>query len=253
MNSAQLRDHFRSIGARAQFVLFRPSFLRWRLARRYALRISHDHRGAYFLFTVDPRNAPDLRVVRVRPDDREIVLDDGDRRIRCAHDGVTWRITVLTASRPDRPARDVRVNLDRRVADRHRRRAVDAPRQGNLRFVPAPGHRPDPDRVRVHAAFDAPDGSTPVAQSLDAQPGDLTYVSSEVPDGLSPSALRRWRQDHRDLHHVRWTLVRRTPVMFVRGTVTHPEHPTVTLDVWHRVELVSTRAPIGIPADRFTT
>ena len=33
----------------------------------------------------------------------------------------------------------------------------------------------------------------------------------------------------------RWQVMRRNPVAYVRGRISHPDHATICLDGWHRV------------------
>jgi hypothetical protein len=40
-------------------------------------------------------------------------------------------------------------------------------------------------------------------------------------------AARRWN----------WRIMSRNPVVYVRGKVWHPDHSTIWLDGWHRVEM----------------
>lgn len=34
-----------------------------------------------------------------------------------------------------------------------------------------------------------------------------------------------------------WRTMARNPVVYVRGKIRHPDHATIRLDVWHRVEM----------------
>ena len=79
-------------------------------------------------------------------------------------------------------------------------------------------------------------GSKPhICEELVRQGGQLVYVSSQHPNGLTEGQRQRLISRKPELRHLHWVAQRRNPSMFVRGRVRHSDHKTIILNGWHQV------------------
>jgi hypothetical protein len=58
-------------------------------------------------------------------------------------------------------------------------------------------------------------------------------VCNRWPNGLTDLQFRSLSEEMR--RKERWTVMRRNPRAYVRGTVRHPDHKTIYLAFWHEV------------------
>jgi hypothetical protein len=49
--------------------------------------------------------------------------------------------------------------------------------------------------------------------------------------------IRKLLKANLDAAEWRWQVMRRNPVAYVRGKISHPDHATIRLDGWHRVAM----------------
>ena len=65
--------------------------------------------------------------------------------------------------------------------------------------------------------------------------GELVYVCSKYPNGVSEARYRRLLQQKPSAAQWGWQALRRNPRVYARGRIRHPDHATITLPDWHRV------------------
>ena len=65
--------------------------------------------------------------------------------------------------------------------------------------------------------------------------GELVYVCSRHPRGLSPGEYAELINSNSNARDWGWNRMTRNALAYVRGRVWHPDHKTVVLDGWHRV------------------
>lgn len=101
---------------------------------------------------------------------------------------------------------------------------------------------PAPDGVRVEERLilrNEPiargSGKPHMCEELVRQGGELVYVSTQRPQGLTEMQYRRSLSRNPKLRNLQWVAQRRNPLVFVRGKVRHADHKTITLDRWHQV------------------
>ena len=63
------------------------------------------------------------------------------------------------------------------------------------------------------------------------------YVCHRHPNGLAVDKYRKLLQRNAEAAKWNWQVMQRDPTVFVRGKVSHPDHATIRLDGWHRVEM----------------
>ena len=68
-----------------------------------------------------------------------------------------------------------------------------------------------------------------------AKIGELVYVSTRHPQGLTAPQYRRLISRQPKLRNLQWVTQRRNPQVFVRGRIRHPDHKTIVLSDWHQV------------------
>ena len=57
------------------------------------------------------------------------------------------------------------------------------------------------------------------------------------PNGLTAGEHRKLLKRNPAAAKWNWQVMQRDPVVFVRGKISHPDHATIRLDRWHRVEM----------------
>jgi hypothetical protein len=84
-----------------------------------------------------------------------------------------------------------------------------------------------------------------MCQYLNRTGGELVYVCSRYPRGLTASQyISLLKGDSRANNWV-WTRMQRNASVYVRGRVWHPDHKTIVLDGWHRVLMNTEREAPG--------
>jgi hypothetical protein len=76
-----------------------------------------------------------------------------------------------------------------------------------------------------------------MVEELYRQGGTTVYVCGQYPDGLTTDEYRALLKSNPDATKWNWRTMARNPVVYVRGRVRHPDHATLRLDGWHRVEM----------------
>jgi hypothetical protein len=67
-------------------------------------------------------------------------------------------------------------------------------------------------------------------------------MSAADPNGLIESEYKEILKQNSTASKWNWRVMRRDPTVFVRGAVSHTDHATVHLDIWHRV-LMNSESP----------
>ncbi len=164
--------------------------------------------------------------VDVRPRHRHLVLDVyGDRlpssgRFLCGHDEQHWFVAAVPFGRRTESVRGAMEALKPEIVRReqkrkgvahrrHRRRTEAYIRQGEWFFLPRPQMHVDVSLVQANGRL-ARKGGKP--------------------------------------HRVEWLYEMDETLKFARGRVSHPDHSTLQLDVWHRV--VQNAEPAAAPRPR---
>ena len=63
------------------------------------------------------------------------------------------------------------------------------------------------------------------------------YVCNRHPNGPTTDGYRKLLKKTPEAAKWGWQVMRRDPVVYVRGKVWHPDHATIRLDGWHGVEM----------------
>lgn len=202
--STELMQAFAAIGADLQFETSN---------NRVEIDVRRQARHEVFVLRQPSFRSITAEAIDVRPHHRHLVLDVYGHwlpsgRFLCGHDEHHWFVASLPFGRETQHVRGamealkpqlVRREQQRRGVShrrRHRRRTEAYVRQGEWFFLPRP---------RMH-----------VAHELVERNGRLARKGGKP-------------------HSAEWLYVMDETLTFARGLVSHPDHSTLHLDVWHRV------------------
>lgn len=245
MITAHLERAFERMGARVE-VNDQPS--RWRNGS-LQINVRRDGQGEYFTIW-NPINA-ELQVLNVEPKDRHLLLmsKEGKEKHRylLGHDERHWFVAGIPESTPVSNVRDAKqalkpdgvrtAELGLATSKKDRRHNKARLRQGEWFFVPDPS-------FQAPGTFDRPilknepisrgRGSKPhICEELYRSGGETVYVAHGYQSGLTQAQYDSLDPKVRMSRN--WQVMKRNMDVWVRGTVRHSDHATITLDGWHRV------------------
>lgn len=258
MDVSLLKSKFERIGARAAF---RPLVRnRWRpQAGPVVIDVRHDRHGEFFDIQTD--DSADLEVLDVKPKDRHLLLmvrqpaerpglPDTKDKFLCGHDERHWFVAgvpeaapvsnVVTAKEALKPdlVRSLESGKKGKRKNRQRRKTDIFVRQGEWFFIPAPDVRISDKLVLNNEPINRGVGSKPhICEFLYRDGGTTVYVCHRHPNGLTTDEHRKLLKKNPKAAKWNWRAMQRDPVVYVRGKVSHSDHATIRLDVWHRVEM----------------
>ena len=210
-----------------------------------------DRRGEYFdvRFTGGAREV-ELEVVDIWPGERHLLLlvRDGYEKSKflCGHDerhwfvaaipesarGVSGVATAMAALQPETVREAV---ARKRPKDPLRRKNSAYVRQGEWFFVPARDVVVDERAVLRDEPITRGRGTAHVVQFVYRRGGELVYVSRRYPRGLTHREFSALSDKAR--RREAWQEMVRDAEVFAKGSVRHPDHATIVLPTWHRVEM----------------
>ena len=258
MDASHLKTKFDKIGARAAI---RPLVHnRWRpQVGPVIIDVGHDRHGEFFDIQAD--DGADLDVLDVQPNDRHLLLmvrqpaerpglQDTKDKFLCGHDERHWFVagvpeaapvsSVVTAKEALKP--DLVRTLERgkkgKRIKRQRRRTDVFIRQGEWFFIPTVEAQIDERRTLRNEPIARGNGSKPhMCEFLHRDGGTTVHVCGRHPNGLTANEYRKLLKRNPDAAKWDWKVMQRDPVVFVRGKISHPDHATIRLVDWHRVEM----------------
>ncbi len=250
MNTNSIANQFARMGAR--FRLVRPDQLPTRRRRTdYALDITSDADGQIFelQLSAEREEQLDVSVLQCEHRDRHLLLlvktPEAKDRFLCGHDEREWFVaavpggasSVAQAKIALQPA-DVRAAGDRaglNARQRTRRHNRAFVRQGEWFFVPAPGLRVDEKLILRNEPMSRGGGKPHMVAELYRFGGERVWVCQRFPNGLLEGEYHRAVAEIPEAKLWKWQHRVRNAGVFVRGTVRHRDHATITLHEWHRV------------------
>lgn len=257
MDASLLRMKFAMLGARAKV---RPLVQnRWpQTPGPVVIDIGHDRQGEYF--DIQSHADADVVVLDVQPKDRHLLLmvrqpaqrhgqSAAKDKFLCGHDERHWFVagvpevasvsTVVTAKEALKP--DLVRTLERGKKgsrqSRLRRKTSTFVRQGEWFFIPAMDVQADAKLVRRNEPIRRGRGKPHLCEFLYRVGGTTVYVCNQHPNGLTDAEYRGLLKRISAAAKWNWRTMQRNPVVFVRGKVSHPDHATIHLGGWHRVEM----------------
>lgn len=250
MNHEALRAKFARMGARLQLG---ERLATERRDQTLTLDVRADGAGEFFDIQLRPAADVELEVVDLRRRDRHLLLRaherQGTHHYLCGHDEQHWFVaavpetaaglnTVFAAMEALKP-REV-LDAQRRQGikgkDRQRRKNAAYVRQGEWFFLPAPHLHVDKKQVLSNEPLSRGTGSKPHwAEFLYRRGGETVYVCEQYPAGLPSSAYFELLREKSRARTWNWRHMVRNPEAYVMGRISHPDHKTIRLAVWHKV------------------
>ncbi len=246
METMLLQQQFARMGARLQIAAANGP------RARTGIDIGGDRRGTFFDIRIRPDDPVEYEVVDLRPDVRHLLLlarrPDAKEKYLCGHDERHWFVcavpgqrgtasvaTAMAALQPA-PARFAAERSIRRPQDRLRRRNAAFVRQGEWFFMPTENLAVNERLVRRNEPISRGRGSKPhMCQFVYRHGGEMVMVCSRMPGGVTIAQYERLVQAKPDAARWNWRPMQRNAAVYARGRVSHPDHKTIVLDIWHRV------------------
>lgn len=249
MDTSLLDTKFDCIGARLK-IANRPS-RRGHLLGPIALDVRFDRKGEFFEIVAPPWSETEITVLDVQPADRHLLLlvRDGKEKSKflCGHDERHWFVagipekapvgTVRQAKEALKPAEVQIAQSQTRLKTKARGRRKNAAfvRQGEWFFLPEPDLTVDEKLALRNEPLRRGGGKPHWADFCYRTGGETVYDSSAHPNGLTQAEYQRLSAGDPKAKHWGWRAMRRNAGVYVRGRIRHPDHATITLQVWHRV------------------
>jgi hypothetical protein len=257
MDATHIKTKFEKLGARAKIgpLVRNP---RRPAAGPVVIDIGHDRHGEFF--DIQAADDADVEVLDVQPRDRHLLLmvrrpnqrpglPDIKDKLLCGHDERHWFVagvpekapvsSVVTAKEALKPdlVRSREQGKRGKRSKRLRRKTDVFIRQGEWFFIPAPDVRVNEKLILPHEPIRRGGGKPHMCEQLYRDGGTTVYVCSRHPNGLTGDEYRKLLKANPAAAKWGWRTMARNPVVYVRGKITHPDHATIRLDGWHRVEM----------------
>lgn len=249
MDTQVLERRFQEMGAKVRFGELSTNRHPWpppSTRNRITLNIVND------VFVVSTNSDEiDVSVVNVDVKDRHLLLhvNDGASKSKflCGHDERHWFVAAIPESAPGvttvakakealQPAAVRSAAGKIRNKNRLRRRNGAYVRQGEWFFTPVTGDFDEPPAHLIHKndPITRGRGKPHIVEFLYRKPGLTVYVArgqgvipAEQFNAMSPTERKK---------HA-WRAQTEVTDVWAKGRVSHPDHATVTLVGWHRIEM----------------
>jgi hypothetical protein len=258
MNAIQIESKFAEMGARLVVRDVPARLNTWSSAAAdYAVDIQRDRKGEFFELRVPGHLRDDLEVsvMQSEPKQRHLLLlvrkmgDTNNKaqldRFLCGHDEREWFVAAVPGGASSvrqamdalQPS-DVRDSLARNHVSSRRRYARKNRafrRQGEWFFVPEPSLKADEKLILRNEPLRRGSGKPHLVAELYRTGGETVHVCRKYPNGILPEEYREVLRANPKAANWGWTVMRRNPGVYARGTVRHSDHATISLPFWHRV------------------
>lgn len=261
MDGQILQRHFTHIGAELDINIRQPitnqRVGRWirpvGMEGEYLLDIHNVSRQERFALAVrsDVVRHIEVSAINIRTDLRHLLLmtrttDGQKRKLLCGHDERHWFVaavpsnTVTVAEAMDRlkPPVVQQALLVQGVPYKNwnRRNTEAFVRQGEWFFLPRPQMiLPQGEYIHRNEPIARGGGKAHIVEQVYRTKGEMVYVSTMAPNGITPSQYQRLIQRNPAAIRKNWQRMVRNAGVYARGTVRHPDHKTITLPFWHEV------------------
>lgn len=122
-----------------------------------------------------------------------------------------------------------------KTKDLHKRRTAGYVRQGEWFFVPRPNVAVQDFLIHKNEPLRRGRGKPHIAEFLYRSGGYTVYVSRQYPNGLTEKEYRDLITHNPGAKKFAWRTMRRNATVLVKGRISHPDHATIVLDIWHEV------------------
>ena len=236
---------------------------RWRRLEKPQVDVREREGTETFILDLPPQMADkvEIRVIDNQPKLRHLLLQictpseirgQGEiEKFLCGHDERHWFAAsvkgknVMDALQRLKPEavqeHEKDVGVKRARIHKHHNEAWT--RQGEWFFIPAPDFQPEESAIVCkNEPISRGRGSKPhICEELARRGGELVYVNRDFPNGLSASKYADFIKTLSQRQRLSAMFQARTAnaEVYVRGNIHHPDHKTIVLKMWHRVQLNS--------------
>ena len=252
MDTNLLDLKFTRIGARLK-VADRPT-RRSRTPGILSLDIQTDHDGECFEIAQPSGSEAQVAVLDVQPKDRHLLLlvrENGEKhKYLCGHDERHWFVAGIPETAPVGTVRQAKEALKPpevqnaqarqglKSRARSRRKNAAYVRQGEWFFLPVPRFTVKEKEVLRNEPLTRGNGGKPHwAEFCYRTGGETVYVCSQHPNGVTEAQYKGILANNPRAKSWRWQTMRRNMAVYVRGRIRHPDHRTIVLHQWHRVQM----------------
>ena len=238
---------FEKMGARVLVLDTDPR--KW-MRGTFTVDVRKDRKGEYFeVVTREPGVTVD--VLDVQPKDRHLLLMVSEPGLRkrdplvrhkflCGHDERHWFAAAVPG--PVKNVMDAKVALQPPIVQMETVKKVGKPtkrvkrknaayrRQGEWFFVPSPSSNPDKMYIRKNEPLVRTGGGKPHIAEYAFRFGGTT-VYTRRGRTITVKEYDEMTQTER----IGWTQMLQDPQVYVKGKISHPDHATIILNLWHRV------------------
>jgi hypothetical protein len=252
MNAEMLQARFARMGARLKLgELSRHD--RQAAGRPLTLDVGSDAEGEYFDVRLRSTSRVELEIVDLRRREQHLLLRAREQRAAhhflCGHDEQHWFVAaipetsgaianVTVAMEALKPPEVLEAQRRQGVKgkDRQRRKNAAYVRQGEWFFLPTPALHVEKKLVLLKEPLSRGAGSKPHwAEFLYRRGGERVYVCDQHPQGVRLEVYCEMIRSRPRIKQWNWRRMVRNPEAFVKGAVSHPDHKTIHLHVWHKV------------------
>jgi hypothetical protein len=260
LNAIQLESKFAAMGARMKVreipSRWRQGARSWIQPRDFALDLRKNSTGQFFELRVPTHlnESLEITVMQAVPEKRHLLLAvrnlEGKPqldRFLCGHDEREWFVAAVPGGASSvRQAMDAlqpegvlealaRSHVSSRKRYSRKNRAFR--RQGEWFFVPEPSFVADEKLVLRNEPLRRGGGKPHMVEELYRTGGEEVSVTKRFPNGLKPPEYRAMLLNNPAAKRWGWQVMRRNPGVYARGRVSHSDHETITLSIWHRVTM----------------
>ena len=252
MDKQLIKQKFNDMGVAVSFERSRST--RFQNNQLISIDVVENKKGEHFVLE-NPDDFP-VEVLDIQPDLRHLLLlvrgqtDKGKkdlRRFLCGHDERHWFVAAIPedarvstvnqaveALKPD-PVKTVQGKIGIKIKDLHKRKTSGYVRQGEWFFVPRPDVTVQDFLIHKNEPLRRGRGKPHKAEYLYRDGGETVYVCRQYPNGLTEKEYRELISNNRRAKNYAWRTMRRNATVFVKGRISHSDHATVILDIWHEV------------------
>lgn len=252
MDKQLIKRKFNDMGAVVSFDRNRPT--RFRKDQFISIDVIENKKGEHFVLE-NPDDFP-IEVLDIQPDFHHLLLlvrgqtDKGKkdlRRFLCGHDERHWFVAAIPekervstvkqaveALKPG-PVKNIQDKVGIKTKHRHKRRTAGYVKQGEWFFIPRPDMKAQDCLVLVNEPLRRGSGKPHMAQFLYRNGGETVYVSHQYPNGITYEKYKILIEWNPKAKRFSWQTMRRNAKVFVKGRISHSDHASVILDIWHEV------------------
>jgi hypothetical protein len=218
-------------------------------------------KNEHYEFHIDPALLKSIQVVDVDREGRHLLLNvqalpDPEaknqhdlpvpQKLLMGHDEYHWFIAPVPRSsisvdaakqalKPT-PVQEAQSKAKVRRKHLHKRKQAAFIRQGEWFFLPATDLVVDPKLILKKESIRRGSGKPHLCEELYRTGGRTVMVSARHPSGISMDNYNRLTQDEKRKGGS-WRQMVENPTAYARGKVTHPDHSTILLPSWHRIQV----------------